>query len=44
MGAIPEEGSSIIVEYCVCAGTAANLAKEYVNSGAYWQIDGKGML
>lgn len=44
MGAIPPQGSSIVVEYCVCDGNVGNLTKEYLNSDMYWDIEGDGIL
>lgn len=44
MGAIPAEGSQILVEYIVTDGLGGNLTKSYVNEGDNWQIDGYGYM
>lgn len=44
MGAIPPEGSSIIVEYIVTAGEQSNLTMEETNIADNWEFDGEGML
>lgn len=44
MGAVPPEGSSIIVEYIVTAGEGANLYKDTTNMNDNWEFDGEGIL
>lgn len=44
MGAIPEKGSSIIVEYIVSDGTQGNLHKVDANAGNNWEFEGEGVL
>lgn len=44
MGAIPPNGSTILVEYIVCDGSGGNLPKEYANSSDYWVLNGSGFL
>lgn len=44
MGAIPPEGSTILVEYIVTDGVVANLSKEYSDSSDYWEFLDTGFL
>lgn len=43
MGAIPAEGSNIVVEYLVTSGEAANISKSYSTEND-WEFDGNGIL
>lgn len=43
MGAIPDEGSNIVVEYLVTSGEAANISKSYSTEND-WEFDGNGIL
>jgi len=48
MGAIPEEGASIIIEYLVTAGSNSNILKDKEFNAAIkddnWEWDGEGIL
>lgn len=44
MGAVPAEGSQILVEYIISDGLGGNLSKDYVNEGNNWQINGYGYM
>ena len=43
MGAIPDEGSNIVVEYLVTSGETANISKGYSTEND-WEFDGNGIL
>lgn len=43
MGAIPEDGASIVVEYLVTSGESANISKSY-STDSDWEFDGNGLL
>ena len=43
MGAIPDEGSNIVVEYLVTSGETANISKSYSTEND-WEFDGNGIL
>lgn len=46
MGAIPEKGASIVVEYCVTNGANSNLFMNEINqgNGELWEFQGTGMM
>jgi len=46
MGAIPEKGASIVVEYCVTNGANSNLFMNEINqgNGELWEFKGTGMM
>lgn len=44
MGAIPDIGASIIIEYIITAGENSNLLKEFVNTDNNWQFSSQGVL
>lgn len=45
MGAVPAEGSTILVEYVISDGIGGNLSKTYTNqSDQTWVINGNGIL
>lgn len=44
MGAVPPEGSTIMVEYIVTEGMVANISKQVADSADYWEFIDKGYL
>lgn len=44
MGAIPEKGATIVIEYILSDGQGTNIFKDFANSGDNWQFDGDGLL
>ena len=44
MGAVPPEGSIIMVEYLVSDGASANISQDYENSDNFWEFSGTGFL
>lgn len=43
-GAIPPNGSTILVEYLVTAGSVGNWSKEIMNNMDFWTFEGEGFL
>lgn len=44
MGAVPPEGSIIMVEYLVSDGASANISQDYENTDNFWEFSGTGFL
>lgn len=44
MGAIPEEGATIIIEYIVSDGITTNIDMHYENTDNFWQFNDTGFL